>query len=47
MDTFMHGLLDLVFFLFDKSDNIIVLIPFAVLFFCMSFAIIRYLIRRF
>lgn len=43
----MNGLLDLVFFLFDKQDNPIVLIPFAVLYFCFSFALVRVLMRRF
>lgn len=44
---FMVGLLDLVFFLFDKSDNLILIISFAILFFCAAIAIIRRLMMRF
>lgn len=44
---FMLGLLDLVFFLFDKQDNVLVLIPFVVLYWCLSFAIIKFLMRIF
>lgn len=44
---FMVGLLDLVFFLFDKQDNVLLLIPFTVIFWCLSFAIIRYLMHLF
>lgn len=47
MDVFMSGLLDLVFFVFDKQDNLIVLIPFAVLYFCFAFALVRRLLGRF
>lgn len=42
---FMEKLLDLVFFLFDKSENIILLVMFTVLLFCFSFQIIRKLGR--
>lgn len=45
MVDFMTGLLDLVFFIFDKNDNIICFVPFVVLFFCLSFGIIRKLMR--
>ena len=47
MVEFMNGLLDLVFFVFDKTDNVIVIIPFAVLMFCYSMALLRRLIRGF
>lgn len=47
MDSMIVQLLDLVFFLFDKQSNMIVLIPFAVLYFCFTLALIRVLIRRF
>lgn len=47
MSDFMDGLLDLVFFLFDKTDNVIVIIPFVCLLFCFSFGIIRKLMRAF
>lgn len=46
MAQFMSQLLDLVFFLFDKQSNVIVLIPFAVIYFCFAVALIRRLIRR-
>lgn len=42
---FMTGLLDLVFFLFDKSDNVILITIFSVLLFTFSFSIIRKLGR--
>lgn len=42
---FMVKLLDVVFFLFDKSENIILLVMFTVLLFCFSFQIIRKLGR--
>lgn len=42
---FMEKLLDIVFFLFDKSENVILLIMFSVLLFCFSFQIIRKLGR--
>ena len=42
---FMEKLLDVVFFLFDKSENIILLVMFTVLLFCFSFQIIRKLGR--
>lgn len=42
---FMQKLLDIVFFLFDKSENIILLVMFSVLLFCFSFQIIRKLGR--
>lgn len=42
---FMGKLLDLVFFLFDKSENVILLIMFSVLLFCFSFSLIRKLGR--
>lgn len=42
---FMAKLLDLVFFLFDKTENVILLVVFAVLLFCFSFSIIRRLGR--
>ena len=42
---FMVKLLDVVFFLFDKSENIILLVMFSVLLFCFSFQIIRKLGR--
>lgn len=44
---FMVGLLDLVFFLFDKQDNVLLLIPFTVIFWCLCFAIIKYLMHLF
>lgn len=46
-NDFMLGLLDLVFFLFDKQDNVLVLIPFVVLYWCLAFAIIKFLMRIF
>lgn len=45
MVDFMTGLLDLVFFIFDKTDNVITVIPFVVLMFCLTFGIIRRLMR--
>lgn len=42
---FMEKMLDLVFFLFNKSDNIILIVMFTVLLFCFSFQIIRKLGR--
>lgn len=42
---FMEKMLDLVFFLFDKSENVILIIMFSVLLFCFSFQIIRKLGR--
>lgn len=42
---FMEKLLDIVFFLFDKSENAILLVMFSVLLFCFSFQIIRKLGR--
>lgn len=45
MVEFMTGLLDLVFFIFDKTDNVICFIPFVVLMFCLTFGIIRKLMR--
>lgn len=47
MSEFMIQLLDLVFFVFDKQDNLVVFIPFAVIYFCFAFALVRRLIRRF
>ena len=47
MSDFMTGLLDLVFFLFDKTENVIVIIPFVCLFFCFSLGIVRRLMRAF
>lgn len=41
----MTGLLDLTFFLFDKEDNVIVLIPFVVLFFVFCLGIVRKIVR--
>lgn len=45
MAQFMSQLLDLVFFLFDKQSNVIVLIPFAVIYFCFAVALIKRLVR--
>lgn len=42
---FMEKLLDVVFFLFDKSENVILIIIFSVLLFCFSFNLIRKLGR--
>lgn len=42
---FMEKLLDIVFFLFDKSENVILIIIFSVLLFCFSFNLIRKLGR--
>lgn len=47
MSEFMIQLLDLVFFLFDKQDNPIVFIPFVVLFWCVSWSIVKILMRLF
>lgn len=44
MVDFMTGLLDLVFFIFDKQDNALILIPFVVLFFVLCMSIIRRLV---
>ena len=46
MPEFMSGMLDLVFFLFDKSENVIVIIPFAVMLFCFTMSLIRRLMGR-
>lgn len=46
MVDFMNGLLDLVFFVFHQSDNVVVIIPFTVLYFCFTFTVIRKLMRR-
>lgn len=45
MSDFMVGLLDLVFFIFDKYDNVICFTPFVVLMFCFTFGLIRKLMR--
>ena len=47
ISDFMLGLLDLVFFPFDKVDNVVIIIPFAVMFFVVAFSIIRRLVRSF
>lgn len=46
MASFMHDLLDIVFFLFDKTDNVIVIIPFAVLMWIVVLGLISRLLRR-
>lgn len=46
MEMFVSGLLDLVFFVFDKQDNLVIFVPFAVLYFCFCLALVRRLIRR-
>lgn len=46
MEVFMSQLLDLCFFVFDKQDNVIIFIPFAVIFFCFCFALLRRLMSR-
>ena len=45
MSDFMIELLDLVIFLFDKTDNVIIFVPTFVFFFCFTFALIRRLMR--
>ena len=45
MSAIMIDLLDFVFFLFDKQDNPIVFIPFAVIYFCFSLSLVRVLVR--
>lgn len=47
MADFVNGLLDIVFFLFDKTDNVLVLIPAAVAFFCFCLFLVRRLMMRF
>lgn len=46
MDSFMIQLLDLVFFVFDKQDNVICFVPFAVMYFCFAMALVRRFVRR-
>lgn len=45
MTDFVIDLLDLVFFLFDKTDNVIVFVPTFVFFFCFSWVLIRRLMK--
>ena len=45
MEDFVIALLDLVFFLFDKTNNVVVFVPTFVLFFCFCWALIRRLMR--
>lgn len=45
VSDFMTSLLDVVFFLFDKTDSLIVLVPLASVFFSLVFAIIFRLMR--
>ncbi len=45
MVDFMVGLLDLVFFLFDKTDNVVIFIPTFVLFFCFCWSLVGRLMR--
>lgn len=47
MVDFMTGLLDLVFYLFDKTDNLLVVIPASVAFFLFCFLLVGRLVRRF
>lgn len=44
---FIVGLLDIVFFCFDKTDNIVVFVPTFCLFFCFCFIILRRLYHTF
>lgn len=47
LGEFFVGLLDLVFFLFDKTDNIVVFVPTFVFFFCFCWVLLRRLMRVF
>lgn len=46
MDFFMSGLFDIVLFLFDKTDNVLIIIPTAVALFILALNIVRRLMRR-
>ena len=43
MEDFVIALLDLVFFLFGKTDNVVVFVPTFLLFFCFCWSLIRLL----
>lgn len=47
MSDFMTRLLDLVFFIFDKTNSYIIVIPFVVVFFCLCLSLVGRLMRRF
>ena len=47
MVEFVHALLDLLFFPFDKSDSVLFVTIFGVFLFCFSFAIIKRIMRSF
>lgn len=47
MVVFMDSLLDLCFFLFSQTENLIVFIPTVAIFFCFAFSLIRRLMRSF
>ena len=45
MEDFTVNLVRLTFFLFDKTDNVVVFVPAFVLVWCAAWAILRRLIR--
>lgn len=45
MSDFVTSVLDLAFYCFDKTDNILILFPAGVLFFCLCFAVVRRIVR--
>lgn len=45
MADFMYQLLDLTFFLFDKTESVILIVPFVVLFFCLTLGFIKMIVR--
>lgn len=46
MGDFVTGILDIAFYLFDKTDNIIVVYSAGVLFFCLCFGTVHFLLKR-
>lgn len=47
MTDFVHALLELLFFPFDKSDSVLFVTVFGVFLFCFSFFIIKRIMRLF
>lgn len=45
MGDFVNSMLDVAFFIFDKANNILVLFPAGVLFFCLCFAVVHRIMR--
>lgn len=45
MSDFVSSMLDVAFYIFDKTDNILVLFPAGVLFYCLCFAVVHKIMR--